>query len=585
MAAFLKKHSRQIVPACLVVLFLLISLISLTSIYDLQGNARVINYTGIVRGATQRLIKQELNGTPGDALIRELDEIIDELSSGQGENNLVVLADPAYQTLLGRLRSAWGELKAEILAARQSHDGQRLYALSEDYFELANQTVDAAEIYSETCVERAVNRLLWLNMAFVLAVGMFFVGSRIQKKTYAALQAAKGASNAKSEFLSSMSHEIRTPMNGIIGMTALARLAVDDREKLLDCLNKIDLSSNYLMSLINDILDMSRIESGKVELYNEAFALNQLVDRLEIMFRQKAQEQNVQFKIETDGLTVNWVVGDELRISQVIINIVNNAIKFTPAGGSVTVVLRQTASTAQQVGLQFEIKDTGIGMNEEFMSRLFHPFEQAAASTARQYGGTGLGLAISYNFVKMMQGDITVHSTPGKGTRFLVELSFPCAQGQEQAKTGELPGKNGTAVSYDFKGAKVLLAEDNEINSEIVCALLENSGAQVVQAWNGKEAVEMFAASAAGEYTLVLMDVQMPELDGLQATAAIRELARPDAQTVPIIGLSANVFRHDVDRALEQGMNGYLSKPIELQKLYETLHGLLLTNDGAAAGV
>lgn len=561
-------------PVLLIVLFFFISITSLSSISHLQGNGRVINYAGIVRGASQRLVKQELNYTPNDSLIQYLDEIICELADGNGNNNLILLPDPQFQDHINTMAQSWELLKAEILNVRNGSDSRRLFDLSEEFFVLADTTVSAAEIYSETCVSNAKFRLICLNLVFIVLVALFWFYSQQQKKINDALLAAENASQAKSEFLSRMSHEIRTPMNGIIGMTAVARMSVDNRKKLLDCLNKIDLSSSYLMTLINDILDMSRIESGKVELYDEEFELPRLIDRINTMFKQKAEDAGIRFYIDARSLTVRSVIGDELRISQIIINIISNALKFTPSGGCVHLDITEKNVQDDQVSLQFMIKDNGIGMSEEFQSRIFEPFEQAEASTSHQYGGTGLGLAISYNFVKMMRGDITVASKPGQGSCFTITLPLKCPpQNSKQPETQAAFATEDAECSLD--GISILLAEDNEINSEIASAILESCGAAVKPVWNGKEAVDEFAASLPGQYKLILMDIQMPVMDGLKASRSIRSINRPDARTIPILGLSANAFHHDIDAAHQNGMDGYISKPIDITKLFETIRPYL----------
>ena len=558
----------KLVPGILTILFCFTSCLSLATIVRMQGNARVVNYTGIVRGATQRLVKQELNGSINDTLIRRLDGILEELSFGEGENGLIVLPDAEYQDILAQMRESWTELKVVIQSVRQNGDRQRLFDLSEDYFELADKTVSVAETYSERSVGKATVLLLWLNGGFVLLVVLFWLYGWRQKKTQAALDMAKHASQAKSEFLSRMSHEIRTPMNGIIGMTEIARMSVDDQGQLLDCLDKIEQSSQYLTSLINDILDMSRIESGKIELEQRAFSLPDLLNQIYDMLRQKAEDGGVEFLVKMDGLSVKTVIGDRLRMSQVLINLVSNALKFTPEGGTVVLEARQTTLSGQNVTLEFTVSDTGIGISEEFQSRIFEPFEQEAAATSRQYGGTGLGLAICNNFVKMMGGILNVRSRIGEGSQFVVRLTLLKAV----EETEEVPVQvSNQQRNSDLTGIRILLAEDNSINADIATILLEKNGAQVTRASNGREAVNLFGAAPEGAYSLILMDIQMPVMDGLEASHAIRKMERPDANRIPIIGLSANAFQEDIDQALQSGMNGYLPKPVDVKKLCDKI--------------
>lgn len=574
----IKKLSGKLLVFLLAVFFLTISFISLNTIKHLQGNARVINYTGIVRGATQRLIKQELNHNPNDELISRLDKIITELSTGEGSHNLVVLPDTRYQNQMKKMQAAWTEMKKEIINNRTSKDSQVLYEMSESYFELADTTVSAAEEYAENSVHNAIWLLICLNVIFILATALFFAYSRWQRKFHIALEKAENANRVKSDFFSRMSHEIRTPMNGIIGMTQIARISIDDKNKLTDCLNKIELSADYLMSLINDILDMSRIESGKVELTSEEFDLSEIIDRFHAMFQQKADSRDVHFDIHTQDVSVSTVIGDELRLSQVIINILSNALKFTPAGGQVTLEIRQTNITPQNVSFEFIITDNGIGMNEEFQSRIFHPFEQAEANTVRQYGGTGLGMAISYNYIQMMGGDISVQSKLGEGSKFTVQLTLGRPLNQHTAKvrsTDSLSLKAQELDHFHLTDVLILLAEDNDLNAEIATAFLENSGAKVILTRNGLEALHTFSDSAVHEFHLILMDIQMPVMDGLEASRRIRALDRADASSIPIIGLSANAFTDDIEKALENGMSGYLSKPIDMAKLLNTIEQYL----------
>lgn len=564
-----KNFVKKVLVIFLVIFFFVISFISLTTIKHLQGNARVINYTGIVRGATQRLIKQELNQAPNDKLIARLDDITTELAEGRGKNNLIVLPDDKYQNLLRQLRTTWSAIKKEIIRNREGTDSQRLYKLSEEYFELADVTVSAAEEYSERAVNSAMRLLVCLNLAFVLSAGLFFFYSRRQKKVQAALERAENINRVKNEFFSNMSHEIRTPMNGIIGMTAIAKMSIDDKSKLNDCLNKIELSADYLMSLLNDVLDMSRIESGKVELCSEIFELAHIIERLSAIFQQKAADAGIQFQMITRNVSVSSVIGDELRITQIMINIISNALKFTPAGGKVTFEIRQTDIRPQNVSLDFIISDTGIGMSEEFQARIFQPFEQADACTTRKYGGTGLGMAISYNYVNLMNGDISLRSRPGEGSCFTVKLTLDLPDEKEisQLSLHSESVNPQTINEIDFTSVHVLLAEDNELNAEISTTFLEHSGIKTDLAKNGEEALEKFASSDINEYTMILMDIQMPIMDGLESARSIRSLERQDASSIPIIGLSANAFTDDIIKAKESGMNGYLSKPVDMVKL------------------
>lgn len=424
------------------VTFVLLSFVSFISLSSLQGNARIINYTGIVRGATQRLVKQELEYEPNDRLIVRLDGILSELQTGRGGNGLTLMEDDAYQSLLTRMQSDWRELKAEILAVRNGVDQRSLYQKSEEYFELADDTVSAAEVYAENSVRHTRLWLVGLIVLFLGLVALFLLYNKRQKRLSVQLELAENASREKSGFLSKMSHEIRTPMNGIMGMTAIAKLSLDDRDKLVDCLDKIDLSSRYLLSLINDVLDMSRIENGRMELQYKEFDLTAMLDGIRAMLTLRAQEKHIGFEVRADGLDIRRVMGDELRLNQILINLLTNAIKFTPENGRVVLEVSQTVTNNEEIQLECQVLDTGVGMSEDFMQRMFEPFEQEIRTDTQSYIGTGLGLAISYHLIKLMNGQMTVDSRLGEGTRFLVSLplKYPTVQDRREADTdGKAP--------------------------------------------------------------------------------------------------------------------------------------------------
>ncbi len=574
-----KLLQKNGIPILLAILFCLIGTVSFITLTHMQGNARVINYTGIIRGATQRLIKQEMNNQPNDELIRVLDDIVMELSTGIGSNNLTVIHDKIYQDYMAQMRLSWDGLKTEIDHVRQGSSPQNLYRLSEDYFELSDRAVSAAEQYSEKRVNTSIFMLAFLSICFTLLFLLLWASSSRRRKAQMDLTLAKSASQSKSDFLSRMSHEIRTPLNGIVGMTAIARRSADNREKVLNCLDKIDLSSSYLMSLLNDVLDMSRIESGKIELEYSEFELSEICDQIYDLFWQKAEDNGISLQIDRGSQTAQRVIGDHLRLTQVLVNLTSNAMKFTPSGGTVSLMIRQTSEDQETVSLEFTVMDTGVGISEEFQSRLFEPFEQESAGTARQYGGTGLGLAISNNFVKMMGGNISVWSRLGEGTRFTVQLTLkrgaPVEKDRAGANTASGLTDPDTPVSEDLSGLTILLAEDNEINAEIITCILEEGGAKVDSVGDGKAVVEKFTEASEGTYQLIFMDIRMPVLDGMEACRAIRTSGRADAGSIPIIGLSANAFREDIDKAMASGMNAYLAKPIDLKLLYQTLDRVL----------
>lgn len=383
----------------------------------------------------------------------------------------------------------------------------------------------------------------------------------------------------KTDFLSNMSHEIRTPMNGILGMLALSRRAaerMDDHCKqseeygaITEYLERAESLSQLLLGLINDILDMSRIESGKLELAQEPFDLFVFAEKLRTMFQKTIEEKGAVFKLEMLDFDVRRVIGDELRLSQVVVNFLSNAVKFTPAGGQITLTFRQMNRVDDKVHFMIRVRDTGTGISPEFLKRIFKPFEQETATTAKYHGGSGLGMAIADNMVRLMEGQIVVDSELGKGSDFNVYLALPV----DETAADELPEE--TVDSADaprtIEGMRLLMAEDNEINAEIAVNLLEELGADVEVAENGQIALEKFKESGVGYYDTILMDIQMPVMNGWEATVAIRGLDRADAGEIPIYALSADAFVEDKRRSVAMGMTGHLSKPIDFDELVQTI--------------
>jgi PAS domain S-box-containing protein len=372
------------------------------------------------------------------------------------------------------------------------------------------------------------------------------------------------ASKAKSNFLSRMSHEIRTPMNGIVGMTAIALQKGQTQERMLDCLQKIRSSSEYLLSLINDILDMSKIESGKMTLDDADFSMTELLDTLYELIRPQAQAKGVEFTHNIQ-LKNTWFIADKLRISQVLINLLGNAVKFTPSGGRIllTVCEEERGSSSE---IHFSVRDTGIGIAYEDQDRVFRSFEQASGANASGQKGTGLGLSISSRLIKMMGSTIHLISTPGQGSEFYFTLSIPHGQAQEDHKEDQ---------RRSFEGYRILVVEDNELNAEIATDLLEQGGFTVDCVYDGAQAVQRIQETKPGTYDLILMDIMMPVMDGLEATRTIRAMEREDCRTIPIIAMSANAFDDDLKKSVECGMNGHLAKPVEIDKMYQMIDEIL----------
>lgn len=547
---------------------------------------------------------------------------------------------------------------------------------------------------------------------FLLLVCAFVAIILEKKKSYAALAVvnadlqdavaqADSANAAKSQFLAQMSHEIRTPMNAIIGLTSIARTETDQPERVKDDLDKIESSSKLLLGIINDVLDMSAIEGGKLKVDKAPFNFKRLLTDITTVFYQQTKAKGIRLEVRMNGVTEETVIGDELRVNQILMNLLSNAVKFTPTGGEIDLMIIQASRSHDKVQMRFSVSDTGCGMREEMLGRLFKPFEQESAATARKHGGSGLGLSITKNLVEMMGGSIGVKSTPGKGSVFTVDIPFGAHEESQPADTtgfsdirtlvvaddkesceysgillerlgvrheyvttgeaalealGEaedsqdpyklclvdwkMPDMDGVEVtqkirqifgedtiviivsaydlnevessakaaganyfiskplfqstlfnalmrisggdytridaekekgSYDFGGRHVLVAEDVALNLEVAVKLLQMVGVSVTCAEDGRLAAEMFQKSAQGEYDCILMDINMPVMDGYEATKRIRSMNRPDAKTIPIYAMTANAFSEDVTAALNAGMNGHIAKPIETMVLYRTL--------------
>lgn len=399
-----------------------------------------------------------------------------------------------------------------------------------------------------------------------------------RRELEAAYDAANRANEAKTEFLSNMSHDIRTPMNAIVGMTAIAAANIDNQDRVADCLGKITQASRHLLGLINEVLDMSKIESGRVELAEEDFKLTDLVDNMVAMTRGMIVEHQHQLKLKIGAIDHEYVRGDSLRIQQVITNILGNAIKYTPDGGMITFSLRELPNKSVDVGCyEFVIADNGVGMSEEFQKVLFEPFTREDDKRIGNVQGSGLGMAIARNIVGMMNGQIQVNSAPGAGSTFTVriylQLQPPASLKNllEHSRTSDVRSCLDGIAGCDYSDRRILLVEDNELNREVASEIIGMSGAMIETAANGKEAVDRIAAAKDGYYQLVFMDIQMPVMNGYEAAAAIRALPEQKGASIAIVAMTANAFAEDVQLAKQAGMNDHITKPLDIETLEDVL--------------
>ena len=418
------------------------------------------------------------------------------------------------------------------------------------------------------------NTVIQFAVVFLAVFIVFHIYSTVRKRGQTAVQEktlAEQSSQSKSTFLSNMSHDIRTPMNAIIGYVTLAKREKDLSPRVADYLGKIEASSDHLLSLINDVLEMSRIESGRMELAPVPTDLRKMMEEVRDLFSTQMREKGLSYEVECRELTDSRVLCDKNRMDRVLLNLISNAYKFTPQGGSVTVTLTQTGREGNAAAYRLSVKDTGIGMSPEFAEKVFEAYEREKTQTVENIQGTGLGTAITKSIVELMGGSIRVFSEQGKGSEFVIDVSLPCVE--EAGETGN--GGEKAAAGEAFRGMRLLLVEDDPENLEVERTLLEEAGFLVDTAEDGETGVELLAGSRPGEYAAVLMDIEMPVKNGYDSAKLIRSLRNPELASVPIIALTAKAFSEDIAAAREAGMDGHIAKPVSMEKILETLSRVL----------
>ena len=462
-------------------------------------------------------------------------------------------------------------------------DGDRVrYVLFIDldasvYFDMHNLMESSiTELVAESSSVSVISLETILAVLLVFTFVIVFLISKLVKKLEEALNTAEVASRAKSVFLSNISHEMRTPMNAIIGMTAIGEKA-NDQEDEKYALKKIGDASKHLLGIINDVLDMSKIEADKLELFIEEFNFRRMLNNTVSLVKYRIDEKRQTLELDVDENIPANITGDEQRLAQVITNLLSNAVKFTPEGGKIKLGAYLDGETDGNCSLRVEVTDNGIGISGELQKRIFSAFEQADGGTSRAYGGTGLGLAITKRIIELMGGSIRVESELGNGAKFTFLINVSKGEPKEKYTefTDEPSGENpGEPVSGEFSGKRVLLAEDVDINREILISLLDDTGLTIDCAENGVEALEVIKA-APDKYDLVFMDLMMPQMGGLEATRHIRALPALQGVDLPIIAMTANVFKDDIEECLEAGMDDHIGKPIDVEKVFEKLRNYL----------
>ena len=420
--------------------------------------------------------------------------------------------------------------------------------------------------FKTACVAVAVSILL-AGWSYMILRRQRQRDMEYQEKLQKAAVAANAANRAKSTFLFNMSHDIRTPLNGIMGLLKIDKDHFEDRELVRANHDKMLVAADHLLSLINDVLEVSKLEDGNIELAHQPISLADVSQEVGTIIGERTAEAGIRFEFQAQELPVVWVYGSPLHLRQIFLNIYGNCIKYNREGGSVTTQVQCLGAAHGRVTYRWTISDTGVGMSQEFLKRIFEPFAQERADARSAYQGTGLGMTIVRGLVEKMNGTIEVTSREGEGSTFVITLPFEIAPEQQP----ERPDESAAEEAKSIRGLCLLLVEDNDLNAEIAQTMLEDEGAQVTVAENGKRAVERFQSSLPGTFDAILMDVMMPVMDGLTATRAIRALDRPDAATVPILAMTANAFKENAEKCFAAGMNAHLTKPLRPEEMVRAI--------------
>ncbi len=534
----------------------------------LCGEERLVGIVGLVPIASieEQMRLESFDRMGMTVIIQSSGEIVTSSTvyeTNRSNNYLSLLENARLQAGYTPSGIREGILQGERQLFRFSVDGEGFYTLIEPLGDKYRSGWSLVVQLSDRVTTDQVHRLLTQSLVFFVLIGIvcLVVAVFLYRKVNE-VKTLRIVEQTKTKFLANMSHEIRTPLNGISGLCYLMQENLDDRAKLTEYLQKTMVTTTFLQDIINDVLDMSKIESGQLELVCRDLNLKELLSEIRTLLETQADSKRIAFTVDATGLTQPWVRGDEIRIKQILMNLLGNAIKFTPAEGSVTLTAAQSPAGGIAV-TTFVIEDTGCGMSPEFLARIWQPFEQENRTIYKN--GTGLGTTISKNLAEKMGGTISVSSQPDQGTVFTVTLPLPAAPAPEGDKS------RLRKPAAKLRGRRILVVEDNELNRMIITSVLREQGCLLTEAVNGREAVEQFTSHPPRSFDLILMDVQMPVMNGYEAARSIRRSGRPDAESIPIFAVTANAFQEDLDQALEAGMNDAITKPLDIAKLLEKI--------------